>query len=111
MSTLPYIGQLDRRISIIEDVRTQTTTGEKNTTANAFVSCWAKVDDVSGSEVEDGKVRALNVRRYTIRYNPALVEKQITDLRINDNNTLYNIYSVAFLGRQEYIELKCEKRG
>ena len=70
---------------------------------------WAKVEDVSGNEDVDGKIIALNVRRYTIRYNAVIAAKQITDLIINDAGDEYNIHSTANIGRKEYIVLKCSK--
>jgi SPP1 family predicted phage head-tail adaptor len=105
-----YTGQLNHRIKIIERVRVTSSTGEKTFNEVEFNEVWAKVEDVSGTEQEDGKILALNVRRYTIRYNPALELKQITDLYVNHNNQIYNIYSVGYVGHKEYIQLKCSKR-
>ncbi len=105
-----YTGQLNQRIAIIERQRTTSNTGEKTYNEVQFNAVWAKMEDVSGSEVEDGKILALNVRRYTIRYDPALVLKNITDLYIEHGGNMYNIYSVGFIGHQEYIQLKCSKR-
>ena len=105
-----YIGQLDARVSIIERTRTTSTTGEKTVVETLFNTVWARIDDVSGQEEEDGKVIALNVRKYILRYDPDLEIKNITDLYIQDMNDLYNIHSVAYIGRKEYIQLKCSKR-
>jgi len=105
-----YTGQLNQRIRIIERQRTNSSTGEKTYQEILFNEVWAKVEDVSGNEEEDGKILALNVRRYTIKYNPALVLKQIQDLYINHLGETYNIYSVGYVGHKEYIQLKCSKR-
>jgi head-tail adaptor len=105
-----YIGQLNERVNIIERARVTSATGEKTITDTLFGSFWSKIDDVSGNEEEDGKIIALNVRRYTIQYNPALVEKQITDMYVQDNTGYYNIHSVSYIGYKEYIQLKCSKR-
>ena len=105
-----YIGQLDARVSIIERTRTTSTTGEKTVVETLFNTVWARIDDVSGQEEEDGKVIALNVRKYILRYDPDLEMKNITDLYIQDMNDLYNIHSVSYIGRKEFIQLKCSKR-
>lgn len=105
-----FTGQLDQRISIVERVRSTSTTGSKNFTTSEVSAAWAKVEDVAGNEELDGKVIALNVRRYIIRYNPAVEEKQINDLYIVHSGATYNIHSVDYVGRKEYVVLKCSKR-
>ena len=110
MNQAVYTGELDVRVSIIERTRTTSVTGEKSVVETLFNTVWAKVEDVSGTEEADGKVIALNVRKYILNYDPALVLKNITDLYISDNSNLYNIHSVSFIGRKEYIQLKCSKR-
>lgn len=110
MNTNTYIGQLDRRISIKEDVRATSSTGEKTKTPTLFNTVWSKVEDVSGNEDIDGKIIALNVRKYIVRYDPALVLKEITDMFIDDAGEVYNIHSVSYQGRKEFITLKCSKR-
>lgn len=70
---------------------------------------WAKVEDVSGTEEEDGKVFALNVRRYTVVYEPVIAALEMTDLIIVDGADRYNIHSVSFIGRKDYIQFKCSK--
>jgi len=105
-----YIGQLDQRISITESVRTTSTTGEKTVVDTEVATAWAKIEDVSGTEDVEGKVLALNVRKYIIRYNPTVAAKQINALTINDAGNLYNIYSTAIIGRKEFMVLKCSKK-
>lgn len=105
-----YIGQLDVRISLKENTRVTSATGEKTDTPTLFKTVWAKVEDVSGTEDTEGKIIALNVRKYTVRYDPDLVLKKITDMFIDHDNEIYNIHSTAFTGRKEYITLKCSKR-
>jgi len=62
------IGNLDRVIAVNQLQSTTDTTGEKITTEVLYKNKQAYLNDVSGSEGEDGKVIALNVRKYTIRY-------------------------------------------
>lgn len=110
MNNQPYIGQLDARISIIEETDVTSSTGEKTHTESTLATVWAKIDDVSGTEDVEGKVLALNVRKYTIRYNPDVVAKQINTLVVDDAGEKYNIHSTAFIGRKEFMQLKCSKK-
>tara|TARA_R110002074_G_scaffold203363_1_gene371240 strand:+ start:2899 stop:3234 length:336 start_codon:yes stop_codon:yes gene_type:complete len=105
-----YTGQLDVRVEIIERTKTSSSTGAPVVTESVFNTVWAKSIDVSGSEESEGKIFALNVRRYIIKYDPALVLKTVTELFISDGSEQYNIHSSANIGRKEYIELKCSKR-
>lgn len=105
-----YTGQLDVRIDIVERTNTSSTTGEPVVSESVLNTVWAKSIDVSGSEEAEGKIFALNVRRYIIRYDPDLASKTMTELFINDGSDQYNIHSSASIGRKEYIELKCSKR-
>lgn len=105
-----YSGQLDARITIIENVRATSGTGGKTDTPAPLGEFWAKVEDVSGNEEEEGKIIALNVRRYIIRHNLTIVSKKITDLTIDHGGEIYNIHSSQHLGRKEYIVLKCSKK-
>lgn len=110
MNTKTYIGQLDTRIELIETTLITGTSGEQVSTDTTFNTVWSKMEDVSGTEDEDGKILALNVRKYTVRYDPALVAKKITDMFIDDAGDKYNVHSTEYLGRKEYIILKCSKR-
>lgn len=110
MSNNIYIGQLDVRISIIEEDHTTSGTGEKTITESNLANAWAKVDDISGSEALDGKVIALNVRKYTIRYNPVIAAKQINTLLVDHDGEKYNIHSTALIGRKEFMVLRCSKK-
>lgn len=105
-----FIGQLDVRISIMENIRVTSSTGEKTVTPQEVNKAWAKVEDVAGSEETDGKIIALNVRRYTIRYDPTVAAKKITDLYIVDGSNSFNIHSTSIIGRKDFLQLKCSKR-
>jgi head-tail adaptor len=104
MEKSPFIGQLDRRIQIVELVGTRNTTGEIETTENAIAMPYAKMVDVSGSEEVDGKVRHLINRTYIIRYN-ALVKAKANELIIIDGLHKFNVYHIKEIGRKKHLEL------
>lgn len=112
MNNVVYTGQLDTRVSVFERVYTTSSTGEQTFVETLVNNGWAKIEDVSGSEEADGKIIALNVRRYVLRYDPVIIAKNITELFVQEAVTgdTYNIHSVGYIGRKEYIEFKCSKR-
>lgn len=110
MSSKNYIGQLDTRVKVIESILTPSTSGGPVSTDNELQEIWAKVEDAGGDEEIDGKIIALNVRRYIIQHNPVIVKKKITELFIDDAGERYNIHGSINVGRKEFIVLKCSKR-
>ena len=109
MKRAVYIGQLDRLVNVNQIQTTITTTGEKIKSEVVYAQTWAKLDDVSGNENEDGKIVALNVRKYTLRFDDEIVQNG-TQMSITDDDGVYNIHSVEQIERKNYLVLKCSKR-
>jgi len=109
VSNETQIGQLDRRVTIKQLQTITEPTGEKINTEVVFKILWAKLEDVSGNESEQGKIVALNVRKYTIRYNKQILLEG-EKLLVEDIDGVYNINSVVQEGFKEYLTLRCSKR-
>lgn len=109
MSNNHYIGELDARIELIQFSYTQTTTGAPIKTESSLGSVWCKIIDVSGSEDEEGKIRALNVRKYVIRYQ-STVYTNASNIYIKDADGTYNINHAEEVGRKHFLVLKAQKR-
>jgi head-tail adaptor len=107
MEKTPYIGQMDRLVSIVSLVKTRNTTGEEETTDTVITSPWARMEDVSGNEDVEGKVRHLFNRKYTIRYN-ASVKQFGTGMVLIDSGERFNIYHIKELGRNRFLEILVE---
>ena len=104
------IGQLNHPVILNKITTVVSATGQKTKTEVQFVNpLWALLDDVSGNESVDGKVIALNVRKYTIRYNEEIV-KEGEKMVVVDMDGSYNIHSIEQIGRKNYLVLKCSKR-
>ncbi|MFD0762985.1 head-tail adaptor protein [Lutibacter aestuarii] len=88
---------------------TESDTGEDVPLEVNFKQVWASLDDLSGSEDADGKIIALNVRKYVIRYIKEVVISGVEMLVVDEDGT-YNITSVQQLGRKNFLLLKCRKR-
>jgi head-tail adaptor len=110
MASAVKIGQLNRPVILNKITYVASLTGEKVKTEVQFVNpLWAQLDDVSGNEDVDGKVIALKVRKYTIRYNDEVLNEG-EKMTITDRDGVYNIHSVEQIGYKNYLTLKCSKR-
>ena len=110
MNNKTNIGQLNHRITINQvKVNKSETTGEKTNVEELYKQVWSKIDDVSGGEEIEGKVRSLNVRKYTVAYRKEILLNGETMLVVDVDGT-YNVHSVQQIGFKEYLVLKCSKR-
>lgn len=100
----PFIGQLNRKIEIKREVLSREATGEKKPTLQIVASPYAFMQDKSGNEDVEGKVRHLISRSYTIRYNATVVAEN-TALKVEDNGVVYDVYHVKEIGRKKHLEL------
>lgn len=105
MQKKPFIGQMDRVIEIVEKVKTSNELGEVKTTESVVASPWAHMNDVSGTEDVDGKIKHLVNRTYTIRYNSVVKEKS-NQLVVKDGDTRYEVLHVIEIGRKSHLELR-----
>lgn len=102
----PYIGQKDRRIVINKKTLVASSTGERKETTVKVTDAWAFMDDLSGGEDVEGKVRALYNRAYVVRWNgDLLVEKPLT---IVDGPLTFEVVYVTEIGRKDHIRLVCK---
>lgn len=107
------IPTLNAKIDIINLVKTTTSTGEKTEVeGETFLSCWAKLENQSGTEETEGKIRMLDVRSYIVRFKPTLLGKSVTSKYIKDEyGEKFNIHSSQQIyGTKRYLKLKCSKR-
>ncbi|MNF81075.1 hypothetical protein D3C85_614990 [compost metagenome] len=104
MDKSPFIGQMDRKIQIVELVKTQNSTGEEEVAQNVISEPFAFMNEVSGSEDADGKIRHLINRNYTIRYNTSVLHKA-TELIVIDGLQKFSVYHVREIGRKKHLTL------
>lgn len=100
-----FIGQFDRVIELKEKTITQSSTGAEETTETVLCSPWAKMNDISGGEDVEGKVRHLVNRTYIIRFNPDVKAKG-TALVLVDEGRKFEIIHIVELGRKQHLEIR-----
>jgi head-tail adaptor len=100
----PYIGQMDRKIEIIELVKTPTSTGSVTTNEVVIANPFAYMNEVSGNEDAEGKIRHLVNRTYTIRYN-AEIKAKSNQLKLKDADELFEVIHLKELGRKKHLQL------
>lgn len=105
MEKNPFIGQMDRKIKLVEKVPIRSTTGAETSIENIVAQPFACMNDVSGNEDVEGKVRHLINRTYVVRYNPVIKEKG-TSLVLIDEDKKYEIIHILDLGRKRHLELR-----
>ena len=105
MSKQTYIGQLNERITIQRDVAQKSdVSGSVQRSWQVLRNCWAKVEDVLGSESIEGRVMYLNTKLFTIRYDRSML--MATDRRVEYMGRYYNIISIQPQGRKQWMVLK-----
>lgn len=104
MEKAPYIGQMNLKIKIVELVKTQNSTGEEVVTENVISEPFARMDEVSGSEDAEGKIRHIINRTYTIRKNTSVLRKA-TELIVHDDGQKFSVYHVKKIGKTHLLLL------
>jgi len=104
MEKAPYIGQMDRIVTIVKFIITRNSTNEKEVTQEVISSPFAYMQDVSGNEDVEGKVRYLVNKKFTIRYNP-IVNEFKNQLGLLYEGKLYDIVNVIEIGRKSHLLL------
>jgi SPP1 family predicted phage head-tail adaptor len=107
MDKKPFIGSMDRKIQIIKFVKTANSVNEKVTTQEVVASPMAKMEDISGNEDIEGKIRYLVNRKYTIRYNAEVVNLK-NELAVKDGEILYDIVNIMEIGRKSHLQIMCK---
>ncbi|SHH05935.1 phage head closure protein [Tepidibacter thalassicus] len=102
------IGELNKRISIVEIQQMQDEYGFATEQETEVCKCWAKVSNMSGREVFKAGADYSKVKiRFLIRYRKDI--KLNTDMKIRFNNKLYNIvYINNYNFNNKFVELIAE---
>lgn len=105
MAKAPFIGQLDRKIEIVEKTMAIDLVGAE-TLVQTNVACpYAYMQDISGGEETDGKIKHMVNRTYTIRYNERV--KQLANaLLVIDGAQRFEVLHIIEVGRRQHLELR-----
>lgn len=105
MEKNPYIGQMDRVVQLVEKTKTRTETGSEISTNTPVCSPFAKMTDISGNEVVDGKIKHLVNRIYVVRFNDVIKSKG-TALVLIDEGREFEVIHILELGRKQHLEIR-----
>lgn len=108
MKPAVYIGQMDRKISIFQETKTQNSTGEEKKTAVLIAQPFAFMEEHKGDEDVEGKVRQLIDRKYFIRYNQTIATNGNKYI-LQDGANVYRIYHLMEVGRKQHLQLLVTK--
>lgn len=102
----PFIGQMNRKIAIVEVQPAQSATGSEKTTDVTICEPYAAMNDVSGNEDAEGKVIHLFSRTYTIRARSE-VKLGGTKLIVVDGDARFEITHIKEVGKT-HLEILCK---
>lgn len=102
----PYIGQMDRKISIYRLVLSRNAVGEEVSQEELFSKPWAQLIDDYGGEKIDMAVMHSSTRSYVIRYR-AEIYKDGDKMIIEDRGQRFQIVHVSEVGRRSHLRLRC----
>ena len=105
MSKNPFIGQMDRLIVLVEKVTIRSASGAETVNEVQVAKPWAFMQDVSGTEDTDGKIKHLVNRTYTVRYDRNIKSKSNTLILIDDSQK-YEVIHVIEIGRKKHLEIR-----
>jgi len=105
-----FIGNMDRRITVLRKATTKTNTGAETKADQEIATVWAERKTASSDKKLDEKVVALNVVLYSIHYHPDIKNENIQDLYVVDDGVEFEIYGFDYIGRKKYVKLKCQLR-
>lgn len=103
------VGQRDRRVQVVEYTTIKNSLNEDVKTEQSVGYFYARVDDLSGTEDEEGKVIHIINRMYVIPYHPD-IKARGEHMVVKDEEREYRIYYVQEVGRHEQLRLKCTNR-
>ena len=102
------IGRLDRRIVIEVNTPTTSASGEKKPNWGTLATVWAEVRPLRGKEFFDAAAVQSEIdTKFRIRYRSDLTAK----MRINYAGNLYDIHSIAEIGRGAATEIMASAQG
>lgn len=105
-----YSGEFRSRIEFFIEEKTKQPTGERLTALESLGKRWAKREDVQSTEDEKGKLIALDVCKFIVRFNWDIMNRG-TKMIIDDFDGQHRVTGVRMVdGYKTFLELKCIKR-
>lgn len=105
-----HAGEFNRRVELFEFTLVKSPTSEKARVEKSLGKVWVNRQDLSGSEDEDGKLNAVTIAKFKMRYNPVIF-RNANQYFLRDLDGDYFVNGVALIGRNKTLELKCIKNG
>lgn len=104
-------SRMDRRVRILQPVKSKDGYNSDIVTWHPLVSCWAEVTPIKDSErLRAGEELSLKASRFLIRYS-GQVSRVDPTFRLMFDGVEYDINGVKEVGRRLYLELTATARG
>lgn len=105
MTKNPFIGQMDRVIEIVEKTMIIDSLGAETLVQTSVCNPYAFMQDISGGEETDGKIKHMINRTYTIRFQEQ-VKQKANALIVIDGGQRFEVLHVIEIGRRKHLELR-----
>lgn len=105
MKANPFIGQMDRKVVLVEKTTSQSDSGAETVNEVQVANPWAYMQDISGTEDTEGKIKHLVNRTYTIRFNDVVKAKK-NNLILIDDSIKYEVIHIIEIGRKQHLEIR-----
>lgn len=104
------LGNFKDKIQVLEKVKTKDATGSAVVVERVLKTCWSQQIEVSGSEDEEGKVRAIFDAAFIIKYDTRLAKGKAIGMLIKDaDDVLFNIESVVEVTFRKFLRINAVK--
>lgn len=103
-----FIGQMDRQVIIYRKENIRSGTGGFTESLVSIATPWAKMEEVSGKQDEEGKIVHLVDRKYFTRYRSDLLGNS-TNLVLEDKDQKFEVLHVMEIGRKNKLEFRVKR--
>ena len=98
-------GELNEKVQLLAPTVTYGSNGEPLNTWTAYATRWCKVESLGGTEVVQSDIIMPATRaKFTFRYDANYTESY----RLVWNSQTWNVLSMSFVGKKDYIVMIAE---
>lgn len=104
------LGNFKDKIQVLEKVKTKSATGSAVVENRILKNCWSQQIEVSGSEDDEGKVRAIFDAAFIIKYDANLARGKAIGMIVKDESEQeYNIESIIEVEFRKFLRINAVK--
>jgi hypothetical protein len=105
------LGAFKSKIQVIDIVKTKSSTGGVVETPQVLKTFWSKRKEVSGTEDEEGRVRAIFDVAFIVKYSIDFADGKAIGMLVKDtaSNVFYKIESIVEIEFRKFLRINAVK--